>query len=498
MSLQQLKVFIHELEVGMFVSALDKPWAETPFPIQGFMIKSIADASRVKAYCDYVYIDVAKGASPMDLKAASSANSSYTSSALTGSGPSVAAGRNPINSISTSPLENKHSANSRSSVPRSFVVKPYIYNKTVELAKEIPAARRVMNNLVGCLSVATRQITRGGNFNLDQLQETVDDMVDSVVRCPDAFTWLLRLRAKDPHTHDHSIRSSLWATQFARHIGLEIDQLKDLCLATLLKDVGKAGMDRKLLRSANRNPEEEAEFRSFVSASVENLKHSGFDNRRVLNIIKFHCERYNGSGFPKGCTGKRIPFLAAVAGIASEFDRLCNPREVAETLTPSKATGRLYELRGHAFAEDLVIEFIRSVGLYPAGTVVELSTGDMGMVVEQNPKSQLSPRVAVFKENQKGTDEPNYIFVDLKNEEKARSQLRNFGARRSLEVSKLAITRDIDPEKLNIDDQLLNRLIGKSFDTPMSGLFAKGDAMAGAKTKSNGGFLSALKQRLSI
>ena len=64
MSLQQLKVFIHELEVGMFVSALDKPWAETPFPIQGFMIKSLADASRVKAYCDYVYIDVAKGRIP--------------------------------------------------------------------------------------------------------------------------------------------------------------------------------------------------------------------------------------------------------------------------------------------------------------------------------------------------------------------------------------------------------------------------------------------------
>ena len=68
MSLQQLKVFIHELEVGMFVSALDKPWAETPFPIQGFLIKSAADASRVKAYCDYVYIDIAKGVSPLDLK----------------------------------------------------------------------------------------------------------------------------------------------------------------------------------------------------------------------------------------------------------------------------------------------------------------------------------------------------------------------------------------------------------------------------------------------
>jgi HD-GYP domain-containing protein (c-di-GMP phosphodiesterase class II) len=482
MSLQQLKVFIHELEVGMFVSALDKPWAETPFPIQGFMIKSIADASRVKAYCDYVYIDVAKGASPLDLKTAASANPKHRNERS-----SLTAGSNPINSINSS--KNNHS-----STPRSFVVKPYIYNKTVELAKEIPAARRVMNNLVGCLSVATRQITKGGNFNLDQLQETVDDMVDSVVRCPDAFTWLLRLRAKDPHTHDHSIRSSLWATQFARHIGLEIDQLKDLCLATLLKDVGKAGMDRTLLRKADRNAEEEAEYRSFVSASVENLKQSEFENRRVINIIKFHCERYNGSGFPKGCSGKRIPFLAAIAGIASEFDRLCNPREVTETLTPSKATGRLYELRGQAFAEDLVIEFIRSVGLYPAGTVVELSTGDLGMVVEQNPKSRLSPRVAVFEQNEDRAEEPSYIFVDLKNEEKARSQLRSFGARRAFEVSKLAITKDIDPEKLNIDDQLLNRLIAKPFDTPMSGLLA----MAGAKEASSGGFLSALKQRLSI
>ena len=95
-------------------------------------------------------------------------------------------------------LRQNPGAGSQGSTAPSFVVKPYFYKKTVELAKEIPAARRVMNNLVGCLSVATRLISKGGNFNLEQLQESVDNMVDSVVRCPDAFTWLLRLRAKDP------------------------------------------------------------------------------------------------------------------------------------------------------------------------------------------------------------------------------------------------------------------------------------------------------------
>ena len=480
MSLQQLKVFIHELEVGMFVSALDKPWAETPFPIQGFLIKSAADASRVKAYCDYVYIDIAKGVSPLDLKSPAAGSRQFNNDL-----------RNKA--LDIDPIVRGLMDNRQLTVPRSFVIKPDIYRKTVELSKEMPAARRVMNNLVGCLSVATRQITKGGQVNLCQLQQSVDDMVDSVVRCPDAFTWLLQLRAKDRHSHDHSVRSGLWATQFGRHIGLELDQLRDLCLAALLKDIGKSGMDRTLLRKSDRNDEEEAEYRGFVSASLDKLKQSEFDNRRVMNIIKFHCERFDGSGFPKGCSGQRIPFLAAIVGIASEFDRLCNPREVSAVLTPSKATGRLYELRGHAFAEDLVVEFIQSVGLYPAGTVVELTTGDQGMVIEQNPKSRLSPRLAVFDSVDGKINPASYIFVDLKNEDRARAQLQKFDTRRAYDVAKLAIVKDIDSESLGVDEKMLNLLITKPFS-----LSANSESLMQNQPQldSNNGFFAALKQRL--
>ena len=480
MSLKQLKVFIHELEVGMYVSALDKPWAETPFPIQGFMIKSVADASRVKAYCDYVYIDIAKGASPLELK-------------------SSAAGSREFNNDLRAKAQDGNSFvrgltdQGRMSASRSFVIKPDVYFKTVELSREIASARRVMNNLVGCLSVATRQIYKGGQFNAQQLQQSVDDMVDSVMRCPDAFTWLLQLRAKDRHTHDHSIRSGLWATQFARHIGLEIDQIIDLCLAALLKDVGKAGMERSLLRKSDRNAEEEAEYRGFVSASLEKLTQSGFDNRRVLNIIKYHCERFDGSGFPKGCSAQRIPFLASVVAIATEFDRLCNPREISAALSPSKATGRLYELRGHAFAEDLVVEFIRSIGLYPAGTVVELTTGDHGMVIEQNPKSRLSPRLAIFESTEGGANTDNYIFIDLKNEERARLQLQKFGKRRAYDVAKLAIVKDIEPDSLGIDEEMLNRLISRPFSAMAPSVRQTKKSQPEARAE---GFLSSLKQRI--
>ena len=242
---------------------------------------------------------------------------------------------------------------------------------------------------------------------------------------------------------------------------MDVNELKDLCLATLLKDIGKVKLDRTLLHNMSRTVDEEAEYRSFVSQSVEQLHKAGFENRRVLNIIKFHCERFNGSGFPKGVSGSRIPFLASVAGIASDFDMLCNPREVGETLSPSQATGRLYELRGKNFAENLVLEFIQSVGLYPAGTIVELTTGDCGMVVEQNTKSRLTPRIAVFDK----ITEPDAqcIFVDLKNEQQARSRLKNFGKRRSYDVKKLAIVRDIEPDSFGIEYSLLENLIARLF-----------------------------------
>ena len=144
-------------------------------------------------------------------------------------------------------------------------------------------------------------------------------------------------------------------------------------------------------------------------------------------------------------------------------------------------------MRGRAFADDLVIEFIQSIGLYPAGTVVELTTGDKGMVVEQNAKSRLSPRLAVFEDAQLPAEEPSYIFVDLKNEDQARNQLKKFGNRRGYEVTKLAIVKDNEFDTLAVDDRLLNLLITKPFDEKF--------AMNKTQPKGHQGFMAALKER---
>ena len=161
-------------------------------------------------------------------------------------------------------------------------------------------------------------------------------------------------------------------------------------------------------------------------------------------------------------------------------------------MAPSKATSRLYQLRGSAFDENLVVEFIQSVGLYPAGTMVELTTGDQGMVIEQNSRTRLAPRLAVFENKADRAGQGKYIFIDLKDEQQARERLFKFGQRRAYDVSKLAIVRDLEPDSFGLEYSLLENLIARPFNTPVNELLM-GDSASDSQQKS--GFLAALKQR---
>lgn len=472
MSIQQVKVFVNELAEGMYVSALDKPWADTPFPLQGFLIRDHADIKRIKAYCDYVYIDVQKGRGPIErdqLKfTAMSTGNDKGKGGHTVGGPA--------------------SGSDKKELP-NFEVKLHTYTKSVSLAQEIPMARRAVNNMIGCLTLATRQIARGVEINVEQLTSSVDAMVDSVLRCPDAFTWLMRLRAKDSATHDHSIRSALWAVQFGRHIGLEKQQIADLCLAAMLKDVGKIKLPRAILHKRKRTAEEEAEYRTFIRHSVEMLTKSGFDNRNVLQIIKFHREYYDGSGFPKGLGGKKIPILANVVGIATTFDLLSHPELDKPGMSPSKATNQLYGMRNKLYPADLVVEFIQSIGIYPPGTMVELSTGQLGVVTEQDPRARLSPRIAVFENKGPQSADANYVAIDLKDEQKSRRILSSFGAPEAMRVAKLSINRDLEPEEYPVDSELMAQLIAQNFAKTANDL-----GIEGAK-KDKGGLFASLRER---
>nr|WP_305121382.1 HD domain-containing phosphohydrolase [Microbulbifer elongatus] len=271
-------------------------------------------------------------------------------------------------------------------------------------------------------------------------------MVDSVLRSPDAFSWLARVREKDEQTYSHSVRASVWAVVFGRHIGLRRQELVQLGVATLLKDVGKLYLPETVLKAEKRDPRAELEYRKFVDYSVKLLSSDPNIDRHVLTIVQCHKEQYDGSGYPKGLRGGQIPVLARMCGIVTYYDEATNPRGAEFPVPPSRAVAQLYELRDSAFQEQLVVEFIQSIGLYPTGTQVELSTGEIAVVVEQSHQRRLKPKVMLVTDAQKKLLAKPRLF-DMAADDDRKLALVKKGKKSLAEVGLITITQDMDPSR---------------------------------------------------
>jgi hypothetical protein len=151
-----------------------------------------------------------------------------------------------------------------------------------------------------------------------------------------------------------------------------------------------------------------------------------------------------------GLQGDKIPLLGKIAGIVTFYDNVTNPRGARNPIAPSKAVSRLYELRNIHFQEELVVEFIRAIGLYPTGTLVELSTGEVGVVVEQNFERRLKPKVMLVLDARKSfLDKP--VVLDLAEDERRKQELIDSGKKNAQEVEKIEIARDLDPGTYQVD-----------------------------------------------
>lgn len=456
MAIKQIQIDVADLTLGMFVSRLDRPWRNTPFPLQGFHVRSSEDIATLKTYCDYVFIDVTKGKGLLEENVVILPRSDRRGQ--------IRSGRK---------LDRRNAGRSVSVVDDCppIPIRKGVYESTVSLRIEAEHAKNIVRDLRGNLSLVSRQIARGKLEDYEKLKENVRGMVDSVLRCPDAFTWLVRLREKDQHIYDHSLRSSLWAVQFARFIGMDKQEISVLCLGTLLKDIGKIKVPNALLRKQNRTEEEELEYYKYIPYGVEMLRNTRKVEPRIISVVRYHAERHNGQGYPERLSGTKIPLLARVAGIATTYDIISNPRETSYPLAPSRAVSLLYDMRGDAFQEDLVVQFIQSVGLYPTGTLVELTTGDIGVIVEQHPKSRLTPQVAILGQSEDNLNE-NIFLVDLKDAQQTRLALEETSGVSLQDVDRIAVARDLEPIGYDVDLSNISTLFMKDEVQSKEGFWA--------------------------
>jgi putative nucleotidyltransferase with HDIG domain len=230
-----------------------------------------------------------------------------------------------------------------------------------------------------------------------KVKQSVDPMIDSISRNPDACIWLARLKQQDTYTYQHSVGASIWAVALGRQLGLPRPDLRSLAIGGLLFDIGKLRLTPELLGTARSLTDDEfGELRSHVTLGVEMIKDSGLMNKDVLDMVAHHHERHDGSGYPGGLSGDDIPVFARIAAIVDCYDAITSHRSYSRAIPPSAAIKKLYEWRDLEFQAELVEEFIQAVGIYPAGTLVELSSGEVAVVVAEYRTRRLRPKVMVL------------------------------------------------------------------------------------------------------
>jgi putative nucleotidyltransferase with HDIG domain len=368
MKLIEKKVPVDELKPGMYVSSLDRPWLDTPFLVQGFMVSGQKDIEDLSQYCEYVIVDMGLSRIFADKDELSNFNN------IT---------RNDLSSFFPSR-------------------KLRAYTDTTDISSELVSAREVMKNFGATVTDIFTRISEGDALDVGELRLSIEPMVESITRNPDACIWLTRLRNLDDYTFNHSISASVWATALGRHIGLPKSDLQTLAVGVTLFDIGKMNIPRELLLKESRLSDDEFELiKSHVEFGVQKLRESGGVNNTVIDIVAYHHERFNGAGYPNGLAGVEIPVFARIAAIADCYDAMTSLRPYAPAISPSQAIKKLYEWRDIDFQSELVEEFIQSIGIYPAGTVVELSNGEVGVVLSEYRTRRLRPKIIQLLDSDK-------------------------------------------------------------------------------------------------
>ena len=458
-------VATQDLRIGMFVSELDRPWLESPFLIQGFLIEDLETLEQVRRECRFVYVDSTRSAGdawraapveradppadhaatlnafqvtpearrrPLDFFALLRSLRSQSSGGMSEQGtldggaaapwfhryadataatPRSAVEGLPGDAVSHSgasrPLVTYDGRSGRPALPgrdadelRASSGGPagMVYAQSVvPLEEEIVTALPVVSRAHALLEQVARDVQSSLNPDLERLRGVVSEMVLSVARNPDALLWLVRLKKTDQYSYDHSLDVAAHVMIFGRALGLGEESIATLGMAGMLQDVGKLRLPVRLLqKSGPLTPREYEIFKAHVDYSLQILSAAPNVQQQMLDIVARHHERYDGSGYPAGLRGDAVGLMAEVAGICDVYCAMTRERPYGEAASSQVALDTVRAGRGTRFSESTVDQFVQCIGLYPVGTLVELNSGEVAVVVAQNRIRRLKPRVMIL------------------------------------------------------------------------------------------------------
>jgi len=358
----------------MYVSRLDRPWLETRFLFQGFRITTVTDIEELARHCEYVYME---------------------------KGLAVAKKLDRL----ISEREKDQYAHVFRSVP-AIPVYPLV--TTVE--EEVGASRESRSRLVAVVNNILDELKAGHSIKLMAIRQSVSGMIASIIRNPDAF---FLLKDKDNYAYAHCVDACGLAVAFGRHLGFSKPELENLAVGVLLCDIGKLQLPENLLKKPGRLTDREyALVRRHVEFGAQMVCEMKDSNAEVVSIVMHHHERHNGKGYPNQIPGHLIPVKGRIAALVDCYDAIISERAYSHAVSAYEAVNMIYEWRDKDFQSDMVEQFIQCIGLFPTGTLIELTTGEVGIVISQNRVRRLRPRVMLVLDKDKIAYEFNPV-IDL-------------------------------------------------------------------------------------
>ena len=353
---------IEKLQPGMYVHDLNCSWMEHNFVRSRFAVKDEAVVRKVRAIGTHeIYIDTARG---LDLPEA------------------------PTREEIEHEVDEKIDAIAAEAAPRIAAQ---------EVACEIERARALHREANLIVRDMMADVRLGKQIEMELIEPLVERIVDSIFTQQDALIPLARLKQHDAYTFQHSVSVCALMTTFARNLQLPRPVIHEIAVGALLHDVGKASVpDAILNKPAKLTDAEFAKMKNHVVQSKIILQATPGISAIALDVAAQHHERFDGSGYPNALSGEAISLHGRMAAIVDVYDAITSERVYHKGLPPTEALRRLLEWSSNHFEPRLVQAFIRSVGIYPTGSLVRLESRRLAVVLTQHPDKPTQPGVKVI------------------------------------------------------------------------------------------------------
>ena len=362
---------VHQVRMGMFIHSLKGSWIDHPFWKKAFKLEDADDLNKLHSSgVREVVIDTSKG---LDV-----------------------ATEKPIETAEALIAETRPAALKQS--------------KHTSIDEERVHAKRIIEGTKQAVASMFDDVRMGKAINAEAASPLVEEISASLARNEGALISLVRLKASDDYTYMHSVAVCALMISLARELGLHETEVRQAGLGGLLHDIGKALIPIEVLSKPGALTEEEFKIvRLHPERGHALLQQGHITDEVILDICLHHHEKMDGTGYPFKLGGDQISLFAKMGAVCDVYDAITSNRPYKAGWEPGVSLHRMAQWENH-FDQKVFQAFVKCVGIYPIGSIVILKSGRLGLVIDQSPKSLLTPIVRVFFSTKSKTHIPMEVL----------------------------------------------------------------------------------------